>query len=392
MADLSLEFLESTLEGTAGDDSAFFCILDGQGDFVYAPVNSVVYRINPAWFVNSRQIVERTIGNRGYRFIFAQSPYTGWTTVGVYDLENAMQAVRFVQFSALIIVLITVALTLAISMVYTNVISKPVLHLKSVMEKAGHGDLTVRYDGRSHDEIDDLGEGLNSMLEKIQALMDLVYVEQQSKREAELRILQQQIKPHFLYNTLDTILWMAEENAPDQIVEVVTALTRLFRIALSQGREVVSLADEIDHVRSYLVIQKHRYEDKFDFEILCPDKLRQLQVQKMILQPLVENAIYHGVKETAGPGRITVSVGLRDESLELRVEDDGAGIAEDVLERIREGLKQRDHASDRTAFALYNVNDRIRLTYGDDFGIRISGRPGRGTVVTIRHPVIRETE
>lgn len=392
LADLSLDYLESSFEGSSGNGSGFFCILDGKGDFVYAPVNSVVYRINPDWFTNSSRIVEKNIQNRGYRFLYTESEYTGWKTIGVYYLDDALQPVRFVQVSALVIALITITLTVTISMVYTNAISKPVLHLLSIMEKAGHGDLAVRYDGRSRDEIDELGHGLNTMLEKIEELLMLVYREQQSKREAELRIMQQQIKPHFLYNTLDTILWMAEENAPQQIVEVVTALTRLFRIALSQGREVISVKDEIEHVRSYLVIQKIRYEDKFDFNIQCDESLYDLQVQKMILQPLVENAIYHGLKEKQGTGEIHISIKQPGEYLELVVSDDGVGIPEAVLNRITEGLHHLDHDFDRSAFALYNVNDRIHLTYGEAFGIKVSSRQGWGTIVTIRHPVVREGE
>jgi two-component system sensor histidine kinase YesM len=393
MADLSLRYLEEAFQESpsvdVSDTAGFFCILDGEGNFVYAPVNPIVYRINPDWFTDSTQLIEKTIQDRGYQFIFSESDYTGWKTVGVYYLEDAMKPVRFVQLSALFIALITVALSVFISMIYTNAISKPVLYLQSVMERAGHGDLAVRYDGHSRDEIDELGEGLNSMLERIEELLQLVYTEQQSKREAELRIMQQQIKPHFLYNTLDTILWMAEENEPKQIVEVVTALTRLFRIALSQGQEVISLKDEMEHVRSYLVIQKSRYEEKFRFELLCPEELYSLKVQKMILQPLVENAIYHGIKEKDGPGTIQVSISINNDKLELAVSDDGVGIDDEILNRISEGLQHLDHETDRAAFALYNVNDRIRLTYGESYGIAVYSDGASGTVVTISHPIIR---
>lgn len=390
MSDLMLEYLGASLAGSPEGDTVFYCILDDSGEFVYAPVNEIVYRINPDWFTDSGRIVEKTIGGRGYRFIFAESPYMGWKTVGVYYLEEALQPIRFVQTSALIITLVTIALAVAISMVYSSAITKPVLHLRSVMERAGHGDLGVRYDGRSRDEIDELGQGLNLMLDKIQDLLDLVYREQQSKRDAELRILQQQIKPHFLYNTLDTILWMADEKLYDQISEVVTALTNLFRVALSQGREVIRLREEIEHVRSYLTIQKIRYEEKFDFAIDCPPEILDLRVQKLILQPLVENAIYHGIKEKRGAGSITVVIETHGDALEIQITDDGVGIADETLRKIERGLTHVDHETDRAAFALYNVNDRIRLTYGDRFGITVASAVGAGTTVTIRHPILEE--
>ncbi len=390
LADLHLEYLEKSFDYPGQDGSSFFCILDAEGNFVYAPVNPVVYRINPEWFTDSDQIVEKTIQGRGYRFIYSPSSYTGWKTIGVYYLEEALQPVRFVLVSALFITLVTVFLTVTISMIYTNAVSKPVMELRAVMEKAGRGDLAVRYEGKNRDEIGELGNGLNLMLQEIEALLNLVYKEQKSKREAELRIMQQQIKPHFLYNTLDTILWMAEENEPAQIVKLVTALTKLFRITLSQGREVISVQNEIEHARSYLIIQKSRYEDKFEYEIECPESLRRFQVQKMILQPLVENSIYHGIKEKDGRGHIRISVELNSDTLVFTVSDNGAGIGKSTLESIRKGLSCSNHEPDGTAFALYNVNDRIRLTYGDTFGLFVESREGEGTVVKIIHPVIRE--
>ncbi|MCG8454057.1 MAG: sensor histidine kinase [Spirochaetales bacterium] len=390
LLDIHLEYLAELLQGTqdsSAQDSGFFCILDQRDNVVYSPENPVVYRINPSWFVKSDQIIEREIQGQGYRFIFSESSYTGWKTVGVYDLEDALGPVRFVQWLAFVIASLTLALSFGVSMVYTSAISKPIIRLRSVMERVGEGNLKVRYEGKSRDEIDELGEGFNAMLVRIEGLLELVYQEQQSKREAELRIMQQQIKPHFLYNTLDTILWMAEENQSEQIVDLVTALTKLFRIALSQGAEEVRLKEELEHVQSYLIIQKTRYEDQFDYTLDCSEDLHHFRVQKMILQPLVENALYHGIKEKGASGQIDVQIRRVPQGISLVVEDDGVGIPVDSLTLIRQGLHQFDHKNDRTAFALYNVNDRIRLTYGADYGLTIDSHPGKGTRVEIIHPI-----
>ena len=392
MADLNQEYLEASFEGTARGDKVFFYILDSLGNYVYAPVNEIVYRINPQWLVDSSQIAEKRILDRDYGIIFTNSAYTGWKTVGVYHLQETMQAVNFVRVSALLIALITFALTVSVSMIYTSAISKPVLALRNIMHSAGRGDLAVRYHSSSGDEIDELGRGLNSMLDQIQNLIDMVYTEQKSKREAELRILQQQIKPHFLYNTLDTIQWMAQEQRAPNIIEVVSALTKLFRVTLSQGHELITLDQEIEHVHSYLIIQKVRYEDKFGYSVEYPPQLKNLKVLKMILQPLVENSIYHGIKEKTGSGSIRVTVYSDDDRLLLKVADNGVGIPPEKLTSIQNGLLQLDHDSDRSAFALYNVNDRIRLTYGEDYGVSIDSSPDRGTVVLITHPLIREKE
>jgi len=390
MADLNQDYLEASFEDTTREDKVFFCIIDDQGDFVYAPINEVAYRIDPSWFIDGGGKVEKRIFGRDYRIVFNDSEYTDWTTVGVYYLEETMQAVNFVRLSALFIALLTFALTVIVSMVYSSAISKPVISLLDLMKRAGEGDLSVRYHSNTRDEIDELGRGLNSMLDQIQNLIKMVYEEQRSKREAELRILQQQIKPHFLYNTLDTIQWMAQEQRAYNIIEVVGALTRLFRVTLSQGNEMISLEQEIEHVHSYLVIQKIRYEDKFEYRIDCPDELKNLFVLKMILQPLVENSLYHGIKEKRGAGFLRLEVHVEEESLVMRVFDDGVGIPPSTLKVIRSGLEQADHSRDRSAFALYNVNDRIRLTYGDEFGITIDSSHAEGTVVVIRHPIVRE--
>lgn len=392
MADLNQEYLEASFEGTSRGDKVFFYILDAQGNYVYAPVNEVVYRINPDWLVDSSRITEKRILGRDYGIIFTNSTYTGWKTVGVYYLEETMQAVNFVRVSALLIALITFALTVSVSMIYTSAISKPVLALRNIMQSAGQGDLSARYHSSSGDEIDELGRGLNSMLDQIQNLIDMVYTEQKSKREAELRILQQQIKPHFLYNTLDTIQWMAQEQRAPNIIEVVSALTKLFRVALSQGHEMITLDQEIEHVRSYLIIQKVRYEDKFDYSVEYPPQLKGLKVIKMILQPLVENSIYHGIKEKTGSGTIRVIIYSEAEKLFLKVVDTGVGIPPENLASIQKGLSELDHSSDRNAFALYNVNDRIRLTYGEEYGVSVDSLPDKGTTVVVTHPLIRENE
>jgi len=388
MADLNMDYLEDSFEGTSRGDKVFFCILDEEGNYVYAPVNKIAYRIDPRWFNGESRNVEKRILGRDYRLIFNDSAYTDWKTVGVYYLEDTMQAVRFVRLSALFIALLTFALSVSVSMIYTSAISKPVLALLGLMKKAGQGQLSVRYEGHSSDEIDELGEGLNSMLDQIQDLIHMVYEEQKSKREAELRILQQQIKPHFLYNTLDTIQWMAQEQEAYNIIEVVGALTRLFRVALSQGQELITLDQEIEHAHSYLVIQKVRYEEKFKYSINFPPELRKFKVLKMIVQPLVENSIYHGIKEKTENGRILISVYTSGEKLKVKIADDGVGIEPDKLEGIRRGLVEVDHSSDRSAFALYNVNDRIRLTYGEDFGIHVDSTYGQGTEVIISHPIL----
>jgi two-component system sensor histidine kinase YesM len=281
---------------------------------------------------------------------------------------------------------ITIILAIVAAFFFTSSIAKPVLDLRNLMKRVEHGDLSVRFSRAPRDEIGDLGLGFNEMIERIQSLIDQVYVEQRSKREAELRILQEQIKPHFLYNTLDTIQWMAQEHRVDDVVSMVGALTSLFRIGLNKGRELISLSDELEHVESYLCIQKMRYEDKLDYSISCDPALRSRQVLRLMLQPLVENAIYHGIKERRGPGTLAVEARVESGDLYLTVRDDGVGINEIKLAQLNASLEEG--GASVGGYGIHNVHERIRLTFGKPYGLSFKSVYGEGTVVTARHPLL----
>jgi two-component system sensor histidine kinase YesM len=218
----------------------------------------------------------------------------------------------------------------------------------------------------------------------------MVYQDQKNLREAELRVLQAQIKPHFLYNTLDTIQWMAREHGADDVASLVAALTKLFRLGLSGGREIIPVRDELEHVRSYLTIQQARYEDAFDYEIDVPEELLTRGILKVVLQPMVENAIYHGIKERRGKGKLLIRGRLEGDALEFRVRDDGAGIPGERLASLNALLASSDvppEARNRdSGFAIMNVNARIRLSAGSGYGVSIESVFGEWTEVILRMP------
>jgi two-component system sensor histidine kinase YesM len=288
---------------------------------------------------------------------------------------------------------VTVLVALIASLFFTGSIARPVIELRSLMKEAEEGNLAVRFEGGKEDEIGHLGKSFNTMIEEIQKLIDMVYREQQSKREAELRALHEQIKPHFLYNTLDTIQWMAQEHGAGDIVRVVGALTSLFRIGISRGREMISVREELEHVRSYMIIQKARYEDKFDFSLGVQEKLLPLMVVKLTLQPLVENAIYHGIKERRGPGAIRIDGLERDGMLVFRVSDNGVGMSAEKLADVRSQLiTPLGESSQKGGYGVSNVNERIQLSFGTRYGLRFESAPGQGTTVEMLHPLVAAEE
>ena len=221
-------------------------------------------------------------------------------------------------------------------------------------------------------------------------LLRQVRNEQVQLRKAELMVLQSQINPHFLYNTLDAITWLAEAGEQETVVKMVGSLSGFFRTSLNQGKDIVTLAEELQHIRSYLEIQKIRYQDILEYNIDVSDEFGDVQIPKITLQPLVENAIYHGIKNKRGGGTITVT-GKRDgDDLRISVRDDGVGMEEERLRAVLDGIFEKK-PEEKDIYGLYNVNERIRLYFGDDYGITLISEKGVGTESVVRLPISVQT-
>jgi two-component system sensor histidine kinase YesM len=389
LIDMRLKVMEAIFDDMTVGLGGFLFIEAPGGGIVYTPVNPIVYRVRDEWLDTPRTSSVRRIKGEDYQIVSQGSEYTQWKTVGVFPLNEIMSQVSAIRYYSLIIAGVTVLVALIVAVFFTSGIARPVIELRSLMKEAEEGNLAVRFEGRQEDEIGYLGKSFNTMIEEVQKLIDMVYREQQSKREAELKTLQEQIKPHFLYNTLDTIQWMAQEHDAQDIVKVVGALTSLFRIGLSRGKEMIRLADEMEHVRSYLIIQKARYEDKFDFDLRTEEDALSCMVLKLTLQPLVENAIYHGIKERRGHGSIKVEALRRDGMLVLRVSDDGVGMTPEKLEEVRTLLTAaHPHGEGLEGYGVHNVHERIQLSFGTRYGLRFESAPDGGTTVEILHPLV----
>ncbi len=264
----------------------------------------------------------------------------------------------------------------------------PIKKLHDVTKTITQTDLQALVTSDNVDEITELGMSFNIMIGKIRELLDSKMKEQEILKKAEMRALQSQINPHFLYNTLDTIIWMAEAKKTDQIVEVVSALSNFFRISLSKGQDWITITEEIERVRSYLIIQKIRYRDIMDYKIEVDESVSGNTVLKLILQPLVENAIYHGIKNKREGGTITVRARPNNANeVLLEVEDNGIGFAPDRLAQIQAELADNsDEIKQESGFGLGNVNHRLKLYYGMQYGLLVKSKYQSGTCVTFAIP------
>lgn len=320
--------------------------------------------------------------------------YTYYETIGMdqvrSEVSDSLQKITLMSLTVFAFLLI---LALFLSVVIPNSIVKPIHKLNDVTRQVAKGDLSVRVKELSGIEVRQLGKSLNIMIEKIDNLLYAVKVEEENLRAAELELLQAQINPHFLYNTLDTIIWLAEAGKQDDVVDVVSALSDFFRTSLNHGDGMFTLREEERHVHSYLQIQHVRYQDILEYDISIPEELFETVLPKITLQPLVENALYHGIKNRRGGGRIEISAVIVNDDVIISVKDNGMGMSETRLKRIIANLDDKNHEISghrvRESYGLYNVNQRIKLKFGKQYGLSISSVYEEGTCIQVKLPNVK---
>lgn len=317
--------------------------------------------------------------------------YTGWKIIGAAPMGgvtlNALKTRLLITF-----IVVFVAFLLAVINAYISTrITTPIEALEKSVNEIEAGNLNADvYVGGSY-EIRHLGTSIQNMATQIRRLMDDIVAEHESKRKNEFDVLQSQINPHFLYNTLDIIVWMIENEKQADAVKVVTALARFFRISLSRGKSIITVRDEIEHVRNYLTIQHMRFKNRFTYEIEADEEVMDLASVKLILQPLVENAIYHGMEFMDGDGEIRIRVYRDGDDLYMKVSDNGLGMTTEQIEKM---FSDRKHVASKSGsgIGVRNVNERIRLYFGMDYGLSIESELDEGTTVTIHMKAIPYAE
>lgn len=298
------------------------------------------------------------------------------------DINNTLK-VSVVVFAVLLLV------TWFIARIIAESISKPLHALTEMTKLVGEGDFRTRALEDTGDEVKALTYHFNRMIEQIEGLINAVKQEHRNVREAELKLLQAQINPHFLYNTLDNILWLIEADRKENATRMITLLSEFFRTSLNKGKDIITIREEIEHVQSYLSIQQYRYQDIMDYSIEVDEEILTCIIPKLTLQPLVENAIYHGVKSKRGKGCIRIKGRIKEGKIYLIVEDNGKGIEAIKLRHLEEMLTNNYDTSQVEGFGIMNVNERIRLRYGKEYGLRIHSTLNKGTKVQVEFPIIR---
>lgn len=337
------------------------------------------YEDNIEIWENDIQIVSSLVGESISQYIY-------YEVKGIQESHDAYQKffINIIRISLVVFALLLVLITV-LSFYIPRSITKPIRKLSEITDQVAKGNLSVRSSVKGGAEVGQLSDSFNSMIDKINELLTQVTTEQIRLRKAEFELLQSQINPHFLYNTLDAIVWLAESGEQKKVVSMVGSLSEFFRTSLNQGKDIVSIKEELQHVKSYLEIQQTRYQDIMEYEIEDMSDLNSYHIPKITIQPLVENALYHGIKNKRGQGKIRVYGKLMDSYFLIFIEDNGIGITEERLLQVQQEIEKKDYP-DKDIYGLYNVNERIRLNFGEEYGIRIESVYGEGTKVTIKLP------
>lgn len=368
----------------------FICIINDKGELVYEQQNG---RERFAFDEKeNRQELNTALGKtkescfrlnyRGEKYLVTRTDMktTGWTLVSMVPYKSVMAETMAISGVMILAVAITLIVTLLLlNRILTGVV-KPLKKLEKYMVQVNPDNMDQRMEILTDDEIGHLSMKFNQMMDRIWNLKEQVIEEQEDKRKYELQALQAQINPHFLYNTLDSIIWMAETN-DSNIVAMTEALAKLFRISLNKGNEEISLERELEHVKNYLIIQSMRYADKFTYEISAEPGVERCRTIKLILQPIVENCIYHGIKKKRGTGKITIRAYRREQNLIIEVSDDGCGMPEEICRKILSDEIESENISG-SGIGVKNVNERIQLRFGKKYGLSYSSEEGVGTTVT----------
>ena len=291
-----------------------------------------------------------------------------------------------IWFLCILIAAFVVYLAVILTIRALRNVTEPVQRICDLTEQVSEGDFSVQVAETQIREIQVLADSFNNMTGEIGTLVENVKEKEKSLHLIETRLLQEQINPHFLYNTLDAIVWLAEDNRNEDVISMVTYLSDFFRTTLAQGRDFVTVKEEESHIESYLRIQGFRYQDIMEYEIDMEKAICEYVIPKLLLQPLVENALYHGVKNKRGKSRIFVRGYQEGENLVFKVNDDGKGMSLETLENLRKNIEKGVNQKEKGSFGLANVNQRIKYYYGEEYGLEIESEENVGTEAVIQLP------
>gem|GEM_PF-3846705 len=342
-------------------------------------------------YVKSNPIIE--VPNSGKLIMnHYLSDLTGWKIISLISLHEISEGPVLIGKTVFLIGIIAILVGIFVIWVSTNYIVKPINQLSAVMDEVERDNFNLQVQIDRIDELGRVGESFNRMMRKINTLVLDIYQKELSEKDAQLRALRAQINPHFLYNTLDTINWMAQYGDAEKVNKITTALSRLLKTSITNNREFIRLEEEMNYIDDYMAIQSIRFQDKIHYSVHIDSEAKQFVVPKLILQPIVENAMIHGIEKKIGNGYIFINGTIKNNKLHIQVIDNGAGVDESTVTALLEGKYEKNIETKGTGSGILNVQNRIRLLYGEDNGLKIESNRNVGTLFELILPLQREEE
>lgn len=396
LVDMNYETIQQMLEGVnQANSSQYVYLITGNGQLIYHPkAEQISLGIHDENFAQAAGyddgVYEESFEGEKRIVVVDTVSYTGWKLVSVTPVRNFYLGMKSTRYFVILVAALTGLAMIIMNQLVTWRVTEPLLKLNESIKnmEAGNSDSAI-YIGGTY-EVEHLGKTLQRSLDEINRLMKDIVIEQEEKRKSELDALQSQINPHFLYNTLDSIVWMIEGEHYEEAVFMITQLASLFRVSLSKGRTIIPIEDELRHAENYMNIQKVRFKNAFVMNYEIDPEIKGFLTVKLIVQPILENAIYYGVKNMDEDGEITLKGYRKDDDIFIEVIDNGYGIPSEKLPYL---LTEDKRASKNgSGVGLINVHKRIQLRFGDSYGLHIESEPDEGTKVTIHLPAIPATE
>lgn len=397
LVDMNFSGIEQICRNTELFNSGYVYLVSNTGELIYHPRQQLIY----AGLMQEyhEQATSYTDGchnvnfdGNSYLMTVKTVGYTGWKLVGMVPTDPGGIGMKQMGLFAVSLLLFFAFLMAFLTFRISAHITDPIYHLEESIKRLENGQENVEIEEGGCYEIQHLGHTINSLVSTMRHLMDDIVQQERQKRKSELDVLQSQINPHFLYNTLDSVIWMTESGRYEESIQMVTSLARLFRISLSKGNEFIPLKDELEHARHYMTIQQIRFKNRFVSEIQADEDVQDLYTIKLIVQPLLENAIYHGMSEAEDDGVIRVHAYREKEEVWIDVEDNGMGMRPEVAEQLLTANRRTSTSGSGSGIGVINVHQRIQLSFGKQYGLTIESEPDEGTRVRIRIPALREEE
>lgn len=380
------QYLEQFQFGQAG----YLVVCNQEGKILYHPDET----LNGQWYEPYDSFAQRStlkgfFEENNTLVTYQRSPDSGLTYIAYTPVKEILVPVINLQKLVVFLILLSVLLSVLYASIIANRIYAPIKVLITHMKKAAKGDTSVRIREVRYDEMGSLYENFNYMISRIERLIQKLYEQEVMTKELRIKNLQIQLNPHFLYNILDSIHWAARENDMDDVCKMTFLLSRYFQKNLDNGRDLSSVSDIASAMQSYMELQHIRYGDKLQYQIDVDPSIAKCQVPKYLFQPLLENAVLHGIEKRSANGECLVSWAREGEAIRFSVKDNGMGIAAEKLEHIRASIEKND--KDATEhFAFRNINTQLRLLYGADYRLQIESTPGEGTCVSFDLPIPKE--